>query len=748
MNSQQTAAVEATGEVFVSAGAGTGKTTVLVERFVRAVCDAGLDVESVLVITYTRKAAGELRARIRAALHARGRPDLARRLDGAWISTIHGFCSRLLRTHPFAVGLDPRFHELADDQAAVLRGEAFERALASFCAVARPGAPASARDLRRAGAAQDADGRLRDAALGRTRPDARAGRACRRPRAARRAAGGGARPRGRRRRDRQAARRGQRRARARLEPRAAARPLRARGARATARPSSARRATGCSRRRSRSSRRATASCCRSCSICSPPSTRRRRQRESALDFEDLQLYARDLLRDHEQIRDRRAAAVPLDHGRRVPGHEPAAVRRRSTCCAAGRARRTSSSSATSSSRSTASGTPTSTSSASGARRRRSGCRWRATTARGPRCSPPSTTCSARSSARGTSRWPRPASSRIRCSAIRSSCSSPTRRATAKPARAWREGEASAIARRVRELVDTGAAAPRRDRAAVRRRHRRRAVRVGAARARACRPTARRAAATSASSRSSTCSSYLRLLHNRYDDEALATVLASPFVGVSNDALVLIRRHAGEAAALRRHRALAARAALRGRRAARARVQAALRAARRRLGAPVARAAVRGDRLGARLRPRRARAVGRQAALREPAQADAARALVRGAARRRHRRLRQVHPRPGGGRRVAARGRLGGGGRRRGPPADDPRREGARVQGRDRRRRRPRHGGRAVDGRDPRSARRQLRLPRDRPEARASARASSATRRCARPRSARIAPSGCASTTSR
>src|SRR5205823_480972 len=38
--------------------------------------------------------------------------------------------------------------------------------------------------------------------------------------------------------------------------------------------------------------------------------------------------------------------------------------------------------------------------------------------------------------------------------------------------------------------------------------------------------------------------YLRLLHNRYDDEALATVLASPFVGVSNDALVLIRRHAG------------------------------------------------------------------------------------------------------------------------------------------------------------------------------------------------------------
>jgi ATP-dependent exoDNAse (exonuclease V) beta subunit len=107
---------------------------VLVERFVRAVCEEGLDVESVLVITYTRKAAGELRARIRAALHARGRSDLARRLDCAWISTIHGFCSRLLRTHPFAVGVDPRFRELDEEHGMVIRGEAFERALAAFCA--------------------------------------------------------------------------------------------------------------------------------------------------------------------------------------------------------------------------------------------------------------------------------------------------------------------------------------------------------------------------------------------------------------------------------------------------------------------------------------------------------------------------------------------------------------------------------------------------------------------------------------
>jgi ATP-dependent exoDNAse (exonuclease V) beta subunit len=134
LNREQLAAVEAEGSVFVSAGAGTGKTSVIVERYVRSVCDRGLDPDPILVITYTRKAAGELRTRIRAALRDRGRPDLARELDGAWISTIHGFCSRLLRAHPFAAGLDPRFREIEDAGAAVLRGEAFERALESFCA--------------------------------------------------------------------------------------------------------------------------------------------------------------------------------------------------------------------------------------------------------------------------------------------------------------------------------------------------------------------------------------------------------------------------------------------------------------------------------------------------------------------------------------------------------------------------------------------------------------------------------------
>jgi ATP-dependent helicase/nuclease subunit A len=133
-NAEQLAAIDAPGLVFVSAGAGTGKTTVLVERFVRAVCDRGLPIDSVLAITYTERAAGELRGRIRRRLAELSRYDLARELDGAWISTIHGFCHRLLKAHPFEAGVDPQFRVLDENQARVLAGEAFEAALGAFCA--------------------------------------------------------------------------------------------------------------------------------------------------------------------------------------------------------------------------------------------------------------------------------------------------------------------------------------------------------------------------------------------------------------------------------------------------------------------------------------------------------------------------------------------------------------------------------------------------------------------------------------
>ena len=134
---EQHAAIQAEGLVFVSAGAGTGKTAVLVERFVRGI-ESGVDVGSILVITYTERAAAELRSRIRTRLAELGRRELTRELDGAWISTIHGFCLRLLKQHPFAAGLDPRFRVLDESQAAVLRAEAFDEALAEFCADEQP----------------------------------------------------------------------------------------------------------------------------------------------------------------------------------------------------------------------------------------------------------------------------------------------------------------------------------------------------------------------------------------------------------------------------------------------------------------------------------------------------------------------------------------------------------------------------------------------------------------------------------
>ena len=181
--------------------------------------------------------------------------------------------------------------------------------------------------------------------------------------------------------------------------------------------------------------------------------------------------------------------------------------------------------------------------------------------------------------------------------------------------------------------------------------------------------------------------YLRLLHNRYDDEALVSVLASPLVGVSNDGLVLVRP-----------RGLAGRG---GRSTPASSVRCRTRSPTRTSGscAPsssgtsgwialsasrLARAPVRADRLRARLRPRRAGALGRQAPLREPAQADAAGAFLRGAARPGHRGIRALHPRPGVPRRRSARGRVRGRGSGRGAAADDPRREGPGVQGRGRR----------------------------------------------------------------
>lgn len=118
--------------ILLSAGAGSGKTSVLVERFVSSVLDDGVEVDSILAITFTEKAAAQLKERVRGRFTALGARSQARAAEGAWISTIHGFCARLLRTHALVAGIDPEFRMLDAMGSERLAIDAFDRALAEF----------------------------------------------------------------------------------------------------------------------------------------------------------------------------------------------------------------------------------------------------------------------------------------------------------------------------------------------------------------------------------------------------------------------------------------------------------------------------------------------------------------------------------------------------------------------------------------------------------------------------------------
>jgi ATP-dependent exoDNAse (exonuclease V) beta subunit len=120
------------GDLFLDAAAGSGKTSVLVERFVEAVLEDGVDVEAILTITFTEKAAAQMRDRIRDRFHELGARDAARATEGAYISTIHGFCARLLRSHALQAGLDPSFGVLDELQSGRLADRAFDHALSAL----------------------------------------------------------------------------------------------------------------------------------------------------------------------------------------------------------------------------------------------------------------------------------------------------------------------------------------------------------------------------------------------------------------------------------------------------------------------------------------------------------------------------------------------------------------------------------------------------------------------------------------
>ena len=120
----------------VEAAAGTGKTTELVHRIVRVLATGRAQIQEVAAVTFTEKAAGELKLRLREAVEQARRVaaggdaanlDAAlRQLENAHVTTIHGFCADLLRERPVEAGLDPLFQVLTEFQAARLFAAVFD----------------------------------------------------------------------------------------------------------------------------------------------------------------------------------------------------------------------------------------------------------------------------------------------------------------------------------------------------------------------------------------------------------------------------------------------------------------------------------------------------------------------------------------------------------------------------------------------------------------------------------------------
>ena len=128
--------------LFVSAGAGSGKTFTLTARLVYALSKGSApqggrylsSIDEALVITFTKAAALEIKDRVKTALRQAGEDDPylreeSLRVDGAWISTIHGMCSRILKRHGVDLGLDASFEVCADSVQEALLARALEETL-------------------------------------------------------------------------------------------------------------------------------------------------------------------------------------------------------------------------------------------------------------------------------------------------------------------------------------------------------------------------------------------------------------------------------------------------------------------------------------------------------------------------------------------------------------------------------------------------------------------------------------------
>ncbi|MDI6719886.1 MAG: UvrD-helicase domain-containing protein [Methanomicrobiales archaeon] len=129
LTERQRQALDHTRSLCVTAGAGTGKTKVLVEKYIDLLESGAVPVDAILALTFTEKAAKEMKERIRSAIAGKSGERWERiREEFPWanISTFHSFCSQVLREFPLEAGVDPGFSVLEDRESQRIREEAIE----------------------------------------------------------------------------------------------------------------------------------------------------------------------------------------------------------------------------------------------------------------------------------------------------------------------------------------------------------------------------------------------------------------------------------------------------------------------------------------------------------------------------------------------------------------------------------------------------------------------------------------------
>lgn len=120
-------------DILVSAGAGSGKTHVLVERFLNFVISGKAKVTEILALTFTDKAANEMKVRMLRRFQKEGMLQASRELEMAYISTIHAFAARLLKEHPIEAQVPPDFSVLASEEADLMQDEVLDSLIEVHC---------------------------------------------------------------------------------------------------------------------------------------------------------------------------------------------------------------------------------------------------------------------------------------------------------------------------------------------------------------------------------------------------------------------------------------------------------------------------------------------------------------------------------------------------------------------------------------------------------------------------------------